>query len=165
MARRRRFGRAGHRRRSYWEAADIRFTAGLNIAANVPHNSTLYSLSENDENQSSTIVRLLGSVYMGIQSTPAFVACVFWMVYWRPFSSAGGMVLDAFGTNDVGSEHVMHWRVKNEFQGDLVHHSDDDDVDIKVMRKLNAQEEIASAFNCTVAYHITMNLRGLFLAS
>ncbi len=164
MARRFKRGRAP-RRKSFWEALS-RNTSGVNVSANVALDTTLYSLTEDGQSQdTATIVRIVGSVYLGIQTTPSFVAPVFYGIYWRPTSSSSSLVLSSIGTSDRGSEHWMHTRIVNEFQADLVHHWKDDAVDVKVMRKIDQGEEIASAANCTVNYHVCENLRGLFLAS
>ncbi len=165
MARKRfRRGRTG-RRRSFWELL-TRNTSGVNVNANVANNVTLFSVTEDASGQDPvTLVRIVGSVYLGIQTTPSFVAPVFYGIYWRPTSSSNSLVLSAISTADRGSEHWMFTKVVNEFQADLVHHWVDDHIDIKVMRKVGQGEEIASAADCTVNYHICENLRGLFLAS
>ena len=160
MAKRKGGGRSA-RRRSFW-VHFARDTAGINIGANVAQNETLFSLPE-DTNLSLTVVRIVGSVYLGIQATPAFVVPVFWGIYKRPTSSADSLVLNAIDPTDRGSEEWLHHRIVNEFQADLVHHWKDDMVDVKVMRIITENEELASAANCTAAYHICENLRGLFL--
>ncbi len=161
MARRGR-GRTA-RRRSYWVHLNSD-TSGINVAANVAQNVTLFALPE-DTNIANTLVRIVGSVYLGVQASPAFVAAVYYGIYKRSTSAAQSLVLNALVDTDIGSEEWLFWKVVNEFQADLVHHWSDDKVDIKVMRKLTENEELASAANSTVNYHICENLRGLFLAA
>ncbi len=162
MARRSRVGRTA-RRRSYW--VHLRSdSSGINVAANVATNTVLFALPE-DTNIANTLVRIVGSLYLGVQATPAFVAAVYYGIYKRSTSAAQSLVLNPTSQPDIGSEEWLFWKVVNEFQADLVHHYSDDRIDIKVMRKFTENEELASAANSTVAYHICENLRGLFLAA
>ncbi len=163
MARRRGKGRT-ERRRSYWEGLRSE-TSGTNENANVQHDSTLFSIGGNS-NDSTTIVRIVGSVYLGVQASPAFVASVYYGIYRAYIPNSGtAFRLNPSSVTDMGAENWMFWKVVNEFQADLVHHYGDDRVDIKVMRKIDGGQQIVSSAQSTVNYHVCENLRGLFLAT
>ncbi len=162
MGRRYSRGRS-QRRRSYWVHL-VSDSSGINVAAGAQTNTVLFALPE-DTNIANTLVRIVGSVYLGVQATPAFVACVYYGIYKRPTSAGDAFTLNPTNDDDIGSEEWLFWKVVNEFQADLVHHYGDDKVDIKVMRKLTENEELMSATGSSVAYHLAANLRGLFLAA
>jgi len=162
MARRFRRGKTG-RRRSYWQSLFIE-VVGTNVAALVQKTDALVTFAEGS-NKSATLVRIVGSCYLGLQGSPSSVTPIYWGIFVRPTAASGGIVLNPSDFTDFGSELWLHWRIVNEFQADLVHHRIDDSVDIKVMRKLDENMELMSAAKCIAAYHTCVNLRGLMLAT
>ncbi len=164
MARRFRRGRSA-RRRSYWVELAVE-TSGTNVASNVVRDNVMFAFGSVDPKADAcTIVRMVGGVYLGIQASPTFVASVYFGIYKSLSGSASVFRLSPSNNDDVGAEQWLHWRVVHEFQADLVHHRKDDELDVKVMRKLNGGEEIRYAGVCTVAWHNAVNIRGLFLAT
>ncbi len=162
MARRVSRGRTP-RRRSYWLALHLE-SSGVNVASNTRHDDVLMSLA--DDHNTTTIIRIVGAVYAGIQVAAAFVAPVYWGIYKRQGSgSVSSLVLNPLNLTDVGDENWMHWRVLYHFLADDQIEQPDAGVDIKVKRKIDGGDSIIFTAISTVNYHVAVNLRGLFLAT
>ncbi len=163
MARRGNFRRARSTRRKYWLQLNVA-TSGTNVAAGTRTDITLMSLA--DLHDTTTLLRIIGSVHTSIQAGPAFVAPVHWGIYKAAgLGSVAELILNPNNVIDIGDDNWLHWRVINHFLADDQTERRDDQVDIKVKRKIDGGDAIKLSMISTVAYHHCINLRGLFLAT
>lgn len=168
MARRRfsgrRMGGRGQRRSTFWAdlVLETTFTdTGLGTNRNV----TLYQPA--DEDESVTVLRIVGTVALGLQANAAVVQAVHWGVY---VSSQGSTdtLLTAVNSTDVSSEDWLFWNAFYVARNDIETGQPviQEKVDIRAKRKLDQSKHLVWTAQCAgVAWSSAINLRGLFMRS
>lgn len=171
MARRRNFARRGKRRRTFWTAMGQMGGGaapegqGVNTANNVSRDLLLCTILS-DQDQTATLVRIVGSVYVGLQASPAVVMPIYWGIYTAQSGGGGSIRLEADTQADISEETWLHWRVSHQFALDQTLNRTDELVDIKVMRKLEQGVEIRWNGICPgQTWHSCVNLRLLLMAT
>ncbi len=123
-----------------------------------------------EDHEGATVIRIVGSVVMGLQGDQVgdtMTSCA-WGIYKAGSGSAGDLELDPISALDRDSEHWMHMRFlwRNKSTGAAGKGDQDDlanNVDIKVMRKVEEGDGLKLVFNSLVAYVAGANLRVLLL--
>ena len=157
------YRRAKSTRRKYWLGLNSA-TAGTNVNAGARTDITLMSLA--DAHDTTTLLRIVGSVHTSLQAGPALVAPVHWGIYKvSGLGSVAELILNPNNSIDIGDDSWLHWRAVNHFLADDQTEYRDDMVDIKVKRKIDGGQSLKLSMISTVAYHHCINLRGLFLAT
>ncbi len=118
-----------------------------------------------NEGEAVTLIRIVGSIFLGLQADAAAnrVELGAWGIYIASSGSAGDLNLDPINSVDQDHENWMMLRqeyyntsVTNSLPARLEHR-----VDIRVSRKVREGEGIKLVWNCNVAYVRAAALRGL----
>ncbi len=148
-------------RRTEWKAA-ARATVFENVAAVQVSTVTLI---DGSLEESPTLVRIVGSIAILPQTFNAnFVA--HWGV--RLFQSANDDVQDPGAANYLESEDVMFWQAVYGSAGSAGANGTSFaivtiPVDIRVMRKVNVEQEVRLTVSSAVAFSVSRNLRALLM--
>ncbi len=164
MARRRRgFGRRAQRRRTAWTVGPSGMeTAGTNTAAGASRDVLLLTNAD-DQSAAFTLVRTVGSVAVSLQAAPATHVPVFWGLYMAKSGGGGSYRLEARVDADVSEESWLYWRAAMLFGTDLTLNLTDTMVDIKVMRKFVAGDELRFNVRSQSAFESCQALRFLLM--
>ncbi len=118
-----------------------------------------------DESEAATLIRIVGSVFIGLQADAAAntVQQASWGIYIAGSGSAGDLNLDPINTVDQDHENWM--MLRQDFLStsvtNLVPALVENRVDIRVSRKVREGEGIKLVWNANVAYVRAAALRGL----
>ena len=121
-----------------------------------------------DEDEKVTILRIVGSVFVGVQAAQGTVTSVNWGVYTAPTGTTS-LLLNPASSSNVSSENWLHWRSVYTSRSDV----DSSDisgylaskVDIKVKRKLDPTTLLQWSCSAGVAFSSAVSLRGLMMQS
>ncbi len=159
MARRRR-GRPRSNRLTTWIDGLVQ-TTGINSGANTIQAYVIWQPT--GEEDSGTLLRIVGSIATALQATPPELTPVYWGIYYRVTSSYSA---DPKEPSDVSTRVWLQWRPIIHFGADGAgtgYHWVDQAIDIKVKRKVHQGGQIVLAYNSGVAYSFNHNLRCLVL--
>ncbi len=163
---RRRFQRGrSQRRRTYWESlATVNSGETTQIAASVAQ-ILLYSIPASSD-VTNTLVRIVGNVYMGLQTQQAVMALCSWGIYIGQSGGGGSLRFVPDAILDLSEETWLHVRHHAQKGQSTEWNRTDTEVDIKVMRKLEGGKELRICLSCiNFAYVHQVNLRALFMAT
>jgi len=165
--RRRRGGtRSGSRRKHSW--VELRSETNSTMTpANTRREIVL--LLPLDDSEEVTLIRVVGSVFMGLQQDAAVnvVQLMAWGIYVSDSGSQGDLNLDPMNTLDIANEEWM--MLKGTYDNTAVNNSTVSNiagamrVDIRVSRKVPEGTGIKLVFNSNANYVSAAYLRGLVL--
>ncbi len=156
-------GSRGRNRSATWWADLALEDVAVDSAAAVIRVLTLFQPV--DEDEKLTVVRIVGSVYVGLQ-VASIPRSVYWGIYTAPVGTTS-LLLDPKNSSNVSSENWLHWRPVYQTQAD----TDSDPlwehikVDIKVKRKLDPTTLLQFSVSAGAAFSSAVSLRGLFMQS
>ena len=164
MAHRKTGRRRGTRRSHSW--INLRTELNSTLTAVAVRREVVLLLPATDAD-SVTLIRIVGSIFTGIQADAAAnrVELVAWGIYIADSGTAGDLNLNPIIGLDVGHENWM--MLKGDYYNtsvtNLVPARLEHNVDIRVSRKVPEGSGIKLVFNANVAYVSAAYLRGLVL--
>lgn len=132
-------------------------------AANTLSENQLFLMS--DELEATTVLRIVGTIFMGLQSDSAIVTMGYWGLF--KFDGDSDTTINPASLTGVSSENLMMWKAvpMATIDSGLGPQWKDFEVDIRAKRKLVAGDSLSLNFFCTsLAYSHIHALRGLFYA-
>lgn len=139
-------------------------TDAADVAAGTLSTNQLFLMS--DELEATTCLRIVGTVFCGLQATGAAVVMAYWGLYWLG-NLDDATIADPSTATGVSSENLMFWRAIPCGNSDLnqtTRNISQYYVDIRARRKLVGGDSLSLQFNCSDAYSQLFALRGLFYA-
>ncbi len=156
---RRKYSR-GRRRMTQWADLIIE-NVGKDTGGGILGQATLFEPS--GEQDSVTLLRIVGNVGTAIQTTQPDMQAVHWMLY--KVSNSALADLDPSSASDVSTEDILHWQNVYHYAADASGgqlHKRDTEVDVRVKRKFHLGDRLIWVGKAQVPWHYIINFRGLF---